>query len=286
VLPWVDVRATSLCCFIHGLNLYMCLHRSNTYHMGHDDGTDGAPCFRMASYAWVFAARLVSNQKQYKVAMCVEQLRSLRCDLQAQHERSEADINTNRKTVLALCAKGTGKRDLVVVNLLKRSVVMKKARVGLAGRMNTIDTQIDAIESSDFNSNMLKTMQTTANVMRKMGLDKGLSQADTTISELEDNMHLVADMNEALAGTTGDPSYLNDDELDAELDAILHNSDMLAHDVRAETHTTSHTPDVVVAPTPAVRASPEVPAVPDTTVTMSVPLVSTMRETRGTVVEA
>ncbi|KAJ1467475.1 hypothetical protein T484DRAFT_1858750 [Baffinella frigidus] len=212
--------------------------------------------------------------------MCVEQLRSLRSDLQAQHERSEVDISTNRKTVLALCAKGSGKRDLVVVNLLKRSVVMKKARVGLVGRMSTIDTQIDAIESSDFNRNMLKTMQTTADVMRKMGLDKGLSQADTTITELEDNMNLVGDMSEVLSGAIADTSYLNDDELDAELDAMMYNSEMQPHDARVQTQA----PDVV-AQSPAVQASTAAPAVPEPAVTVSVPLVSSMRETRETVVE-
>ncbi|KAJ1465490.1 hypothetical protein T484DRAFT_1757374 [Baffinella frigidus] len=184
-----------------------------------EDATTETPCFRLTTYLWVFIARNVTSQKQHGVAMLVEQLSSLRVELKQQLTKSLTDIIDNKKTVCSLRAKGSGKRDIVIVVLIKKSLAMKKARDGLVGRINTIDMQIEALESSDFNRTMLKTMQSTADVMRKMGLDKGLSQADSTISELEENIQMACDMNHALSTTNSD--YLNDDELDAELDELM-----------------------------------------------------------------
>jgi hypothetical protein len=184
-----------------------------------EDASTESYCFSMASYMWVFIARNLTNQKQHGVAMLVEQLSSLRVELRQQLTKSLTDITENKKAVCSLRAKGSGKRDLVIVVLIKKSLAIKKTRDGLVGRINTIEMQIEALESSDFNRTMLKTMQSTTDTMRKMGLDKGLSQADSTISELEENMQMACDMNNALSTSTSD--YLNDDQLDAELDEIM-----------------------------------------------------------------
>jgi len=185
----------------------------------YEDATTETPCFRLTSYLWVFIARNVTSQKQHGVAMLVEQLNSLRVELKQQLTKSLTDIVDNKKTVCSLRAKGSGKRDIIIVVLIKKSLAMKKTRDGLVGRINTIEMQIEALESSDFNRTMLKTMQSTTDVMRKMGLEKGLSQADSTISELEENMQMACDMNHALSATNSD--HLNDDELDAELDELM-----------------------------------------------------------------
>lgn len=214
-------------CPVYRPNLYMCLPWCNTHTLTrshqmreNDDGTNESSCFRMASYLWVFAAFKFTDQRQHGIAMLVEQLRSLRVDLHSQIERSSLDVEENRKTVCTLLERGAGRRDVVVVRLLKKSIALKKVRDGFLGRVGTIELQIDALENSDFNRNMLQTMQSTTDAMRKMGLDKGLSQADSVISELEENMQLAGDMNVALS-TSISETYLNDDEMDAELDSIM-----------------------------------------------------------------
>jgi Snf7 len=233
-----------------------------------DDADVETPCFRLTSYLWVFIARAVTSQKQHGLAMLVEQLRSLRVDLKSQLSKTLTDITENKKTVCSLRAKGSGKRDLVIVVLIKKSLAMKKTREGLVGRINTIEMQIEALESSDFNRTMLKTMQSTADVMRKMGLEKGLSQADTAISELEDNMQMAGEFNHALSSTNGD--YLNDDELDAELDELMDIPSMKTSDVQPErTHIT------VTLPKSAVPTVSE--PVPEKVITESVEMVSSMQ---------
>ena len=186
------------------------------------DGADGAPCFRFASYLWVFGMSKLTNQRDHGVVLLVDQLNSLRGELQLQIAKSSVEVEDNRKTVCTLLQRGTGKRDAVVVRLLKKSLALKKVRDGFVGRVNTVELQIEALEHSDFNRNMLRTMQSTAVTMRKMGLDKGLSQADSVISELEENMQLAGDMTFTLsAPVMQDATYLNDDEMDAELAALM-----------------------------------------------------------------
>jgi len=185
-----------------------------------DDGANGAPCFRLVSYMWVFGLNRFTSQKQHGVVLLVDQLNTLRMDLYTQIDKSSTDVEDNRKTVCTLLERGHGRRDAMVVRLLKKSLALKKAREGFIGRVSTVELQIEALENSDFNRNMLKTMQNTADTMRRMGLDRGLSQADKVISELEDNMQLAGEMNESLSSTITD-AYLNDDEMDAELDALM-----------------------------------------------------------------
>jgi hypothetical protein len=222
-----------------------------------DDGTDGAPCFRMASYFWVYAASKFTDQRQHGVAMLIEQLRTLRVDLHLQIERSANEVEENRKTVCTLLQRGSGRRDVSVVRLLKKSIALKKARDGFLGRVGTVELQIEALENSDFNRNMLKTMQSTADTMRKMGLEKGLSQADSVISELEENMQLAGDMNHALT-TTISESYLNDDEMDAELDLI-----MLANETIPGAGTGAHV--LVLPPLVSSNTMPRAATVPVST---------------------
>jgi hypothetical protein len=185
------------------------------------DGADGAPCFRMASYLWVFGISKFTNQRQHGVVLLVDQLNCLRADLQRQIEKSSLEVEDNRKMVCKLLQRGTGRRDAVVVRLLKKSMALKKVRDGFVGRVSTVELQIEALENSDFNRNMLNTMQNTADTMRKMGLDKGLSQADSVISELEENMQLAGDMTQSLSSPIVTDCYMNDDEMDAELDEIM-----------------------------------------------------------------
>lgn len=184
-----------------------------------DENASTTPCFRFIASAWVYGSYFVSNQQIHETTIMIEQLRSLRIQLDTIHKARETEFDENVEKIKAARVRGLGPRSQLIVRLLKKSLTLKKSREGISNRMTTVELQIEALESSDFNRTMLKTMQSTADVMRKMGLDKGLSQADSTISELEENIQMACDMNHALSTTNSD--YLNDDELDAELDELM-----------------------------------------------------------------
>jgi hypothetical protein len=192
---------------------------------------------------------------QHDMIITIEKLCVLRTQLEELLTRSTADIDRNRKTIVQARTRGESARSVLVVRLLKRSLVLKQERIGITNKMATVELQISALESSDFNQNMLTTMQKSADTMRKMGLEKGLQLADTTISELEENIHVAGEMQQALGVSVSD-GHLNDDELDAELDEI-----MGLHENPHETHPKKANP--LTMPPSAIKSSMH-PVVQDT----------------------
>jgi hypothetical protein len=178
-------------------------------------------CWKFGAYAWVLAlSPMVRKGGEHDLALTIEKLCVLRSQLEDLLTRSTNDIEKNKLNIINARKRGESARSALIVKLLKRSLVLKQERVGIANKMATVEMQISALESSDFNHNMLATMQKSADTMRKMGLEKGLQLADTTISELEENIHVAGEIQQALGVSVAD-TYLNDDELDAELDEIM-----------------------------------------------------------------
>ena len=188
--------------------------------MKDDDGSSESPCFRIATYVWVLGITRLTNQRTHGVVLLIDQLTTLRSDLHKQIEKSVEDVEENKKTVCTLLQRGAGRRDAIILRLLKKSLALKKVRDGFVARVGTVELQIEALENSESNRNMLRTMQSTAETMRRMGLDKGLSAADSVIESLEDSMATAGDLNSALSLSVSD-TYLNDDEIDSELDALM-----------------------------------------------------------------
>jgi hypothetical protein len=199
-------------------------------------------CWKFGAYAWVMAlSPALRKGGKHDILLTIEKLCVLRTQLEDLLTRSNNDIEKNRSIIRAARARGETTRSQLIVKLLKRSLVLKQERISISNKMATVEMQISALESSDFNSNMLTTMQKSADTMRKMGLEKGLQQADTTISELEENLHVAGEIQDALC-VPGAEVYLNDDELDAELDEI-----MGGHE-NPHTHTRSKVASITVPP--------------------------------------
>jgi hypothetical protein len=218
-------------------------------------------CWKTATYGWVYTfGTTFRGRDQYDLVVTIEKLCVLRTQLEDLLTRSTADIEKNRSVIVAARRRGETVRSQLIVKLLKRSIFLKQERIGITNKMATVETQISALESSDFNHNMLATMQRSADTMRKMGLEKGLQLADTTISELEENIHVAGEMQQALGMSVSD-THLNDDELDAELDEIMgqHESSSDPHQPRRVTPITVSTsitvPASITVPPFAVESS-------------------------------
>jgi len=187
-------------------------------------------CWKFGTYAWVFAMSrtLGGHDQEHDLLITIDKLCELRTQLEDLLTRSGNDIDKNRLVIINARNRGESVRSVLIVKLLKRSLVLKQERIGITNKMATVELQISALESSEFNHNMLTTMQKSAVTMRKMGLEKGLQLADTTISELEENIHVAGEVQHALGMPLSD-THLNDDELDAELDEIMGRQENHSH---------------------------------------------------------
>jgi hypothetical protein len=149
----------------------------------------------------------------------VEALRDLQHQLEKSIEKRDTDIDELRALTKKAKLRGETNRSVSIVRMLKRVIALKKSRGSIVQHIHTVELQLDALENSEFNQSLLKTIQSSSETMRRMGLDKNLSAADNAMSTLEDSLQTSGEISAALAVPSFD--HMNDDELDAELDSIM-----------------------------------------------------------------
>jgi len=198
------------------------------HHADHVDKdavmAETTPCFRFAAHIWVFAVQMLTSQKKHSIAMMVEKLRSLRADLLLVAKEREDDIDAVATKIKLATQRGLAPRSTVVVGLLKKSMAFKKLRDDATAKINTIELQISALESSEMNRVMLSTMKNSTDTMKKLGLEQAVAQADSTMSDLEDTINLSGEMNTVLSTQVVTDNHMNDDDLDEELLTIMNDN--------------------------------------------------------------
>jgi hypothetical protein len=107
--------------------------------------------------------------------------------------------------------------------LLLKSKKLRMEQKKMDDKRNLMETQLQALESNEFNKSVLSTLQTSSKALQRMGLNKDLQHTDKIISELEEGMAYSNDVSIAL-GTgmnPGNENNIDEDDLQAELDDIL-----------------------------------------------------------------
>jgi len=158
----------------------------------------------------------------------VEALRDLQHQLETSLQKRDMDIDELRAHIKKSKLRGETSRSVAIVRMLKRVIALKKSRGSIAQHIHTVELQLDALENSEFNQSLLKTIQNSSETMRRMGLDKSLSAADNAMSTLEDSLQTSGEISAALAIPSFD--HMNDDDLDAELDSIMGAGDVNTDD--------------------------------------------------------
>jgi hypothetical protein len=176
--------------------------------------------FDCAASVWVPIMGAWSNKGLHTATQeNVEALRDLHHQLETSLQKRDTEIEELRTNTKKAKLRGESNRSVSIVRMLKRVLALKKSRGSIAQHIHTVELQIDALENSEFNQNLLKTIQTSSETMRRMGLDKNLQHADDAISTLEDSLQTSVEISAALSVPALD--HMNDDDLDAELDSIM-----------------------------------------------------------------
>jgi hypothetical protein len=149
----------------------------------------------------------------------VEALRDLQHQLETSLQKRDMDIEELRAHTKKAKLRGETNRSVSIVRMLKRVIALKKSRASIVQHIHTVELQLDALENSEFNQSLLKTIQNSSETMRRMGLDKSLNAADNAMSTLEDSLQTSGEISAALAVPSFD--QMNDEDLDAELDSIM-----------------------------------------------------------------
>jgi septation ring formation regulator EzrA len=85
--------------------------------------------------------------------------------------------------------------------------------------LDLVDTQLDAIKTSELDKEIMLTLKASTSAMRKAGITLGVQEVETVMSELDEQMREAQDITEVLANPLN-PSAGEDADLDAELDLL------------------------------------------------------------------
>jgi septation ring formation regulator EzrA len=177
---------------------------------------------------WMSARRqVVTEQVEEEVMTAQEGLEQCRRNMEGRERELQAVIQ--RLGEEALCKKREG--DVVTA----RGRLLERRRCGkrlerLRHGLELVDSQLDAIKTSELDKEIMLTLKASTAAMRKAGINLGVQEVESVMSELDEQMREVQDITSvlstpmiAVAGTTAEEA-----DLDAELDlleAVIANPD-------------------------------------------------------------
>lgn len=131
---------------------------------------------------------------------------------------------TEKLAELASLAKEA--RDLRSKPKLLRSTIIKSRKVRsslkeLMTKRELLQNQLEIIDNSEFHKKLLTTLQTSATVMKEMGLSKDVEKADGVIADIEENVQSAQELTSAVSMGQGGLMDITDEELQLELDNLL-----------------------------------------------------------------
>lgn len=210
---------------------------------------------------WLGARRRVMTEPaEEEVVTAQEGLEQCRRNMEGRERELLGAVN--RLSEEALAKKREGDTLAARNRLLERRRVqrrLEKLRHGL----NLVDTQLDAIKTSELDKEITMTLKASTNAMRKAGITLGVQEVESVMTELDVQMREVQDVTEVLANPLNNLSA-EEEDLDAELELLEAMGSGPEETVVAPPTTTSLTlpPAIVEAEAQENRMVLERPAVP------------------------
>ena len=172
--------------------------------------------FFLVCLSW-FCRGVVTEQPEEEVMTAQEGLEQCRRNMEGREH--ELLLCVSRLTEEAVAKKRAG--DL----LSARSKVQERRRVQkrlerLRHGLDLVDTQLDAIKTSELDKEIMLTIKASTSAMRKAGITLGVQEVENVMSELDEQMREVQDITDVLANPAVMLSGTEEADLDAELDLL------------------------------------------------------------------
>jgi hypothetical protein len=166
-----------------------------------------------AASLWLGARRkLMTEPAEEGVMTAQEGLEQCRRNMEARERELLASVD--KLSEEALIKKRGGDMLAARSKLLERRRLQKRLE-RLRHGLDLVDTQIDAIKTSELDKEIMLTLKASTNAMRKAGITLGVQEVENVMSELDEQMREVQDITEVLANP------LNSGHEEADLDAEL-----------------------------------------------------------------
>lgn len=166
--------------------------------------------------AWLgVRRRVVTEPAEEEVVTAHDGLEQCKRNMEARER--EHILAVARLTEEAVGKKQAG--DLVAARgkLQERRRVQKRLE-RLRHGLDLVDSQLDAIKTSELDKEIMLTLKASTSAMRKAGITIGVQEVETVMSELDEQMREAQDITEVLANPLSQPG--EDADLDAELELL------------------------------------------------------------------
>jgi hypothetical protein len=196
---------------------------------------------------WITARRhVVTEPVEEEVVTAHEGLEQCRRNMEGRER--ELQLLIMRLGEEALSRKREGDVATARAKILERRRCNKRLE-RLRHGIELVDLQLDAIKTSELDKEIMLTLKASTAAMRKAGINLGVQEVETVISELDDQMREVNEITDVLANPLGGQSMggsmsANDEalDLDSELD--------LLEAVISDSHSSRVTPRISVSVVP------------------------------------
>jgi hypothetical protein len=192
-------------------------------HRRRKTGNTGMNCLleAMASVWMGFRRSVMTEPPEEEVMTAQEGLEQCRRNMEGRER--ELQLAISRLTDEALAKKREGDALTARSKVLERRRVQKRLE-RLRHGLDLVDTQLDAIKTSELDKEIMLTLKASTSAMRKAGINLGVQEVETVMSEIDEQMREVQDITSVLSnplvGGQSIASSTEDAELDAELELL------------------------------------------------------------------
>jgi prefoldin subunit 5 len=137
--------------------------------------------------------------------------------LQEQHTRVNNELGV---TVNVIKTRNQNMPKPELKHLLMKSRRIRNSVMDLEKKRNLLENQLNAIETNECNKVVIQGLQSSADALKKMGLQSDLHATDQAISDLEQGIGHAQDISTTLAMPINIGEF-DESELDNELDIIM-----------------------------------------------------------------
>lgn len=161
---------------------------------------------------------MFGGNKQQKKELPKKAIVELREHIQMLNKkRSHLELQITEQELLARKYITTNKA--MAKNALKRKKGYESNLMKIENQIDSLETQLTAIESANLNLETMKAMKQGASAMKQIHGEYDVDKVENTMDDIREQVELAEEISEAISRPVGS-EYVDEDELDEELAAL------------------------------------------------------------------
>lgn len=190
---------------------------------------------------------LFGGNKQQKKELPKKAIVELREHIQMLNKkRTHLELQINDQDQLARKHLATNKA--LAKNALKRKKGYEANLMKIENQIDSLETQLTAIEGANLNLETMKAMKQGAQAMKQIHGEYDVDKVETTMDDIREQVELAEEISEAISRPVGG-EYIDEDELDEELAALQEEENEAKEQHKQPAKTTVSQPELPEFPT-------------------------------------